>query len=109
MNNNLNTQIFDEISTLESKYGIQITPEIKEELRYKNTDFFDLGEYIYMGMGLCKGHRVVISVTYKIDYCIKKAVQFLQVDPNITFTHINKVKIGELQETLKLPIFFIKK
>ena len=104
----MQTKIFDEITILESLYPIQITKEIQEEIRYKNSDFFDLGEYIYMGMGLCKGHRVVISVGYKIDYCIKKAFQFLEVDPNITFTHINKVKVGELQETLKIPISYTK-
>lgn len=85
----------NEKQILESLYGIEITPEMEAEILYKNSTDFVLGKYIYMGMGLCKDHRVVISVAYKIDYCIKKAIQFLEVDPNITFTHINKVLVGE--------------
>ena len=91
----MNTKIFDEKSLLESQYGVEITPEILTELQLKNREDFKLGEYLYMGMALCNGHRVVISVAYKIDYCIKKAIQFLEADSNIVFTHINKVKVGE--------------
>lgn len=91
----MNTKIFDKKSLLESQYGVEITPEIETEILYKNSTDFQLGKYLYMGMALCKGHRVVISVAYKIDYCIKKAIQFTQKDDNITFTHINKVKVGE--------------
>ena len=77
-------------------------PEIQKELDYiyESGDFV-VGEYIYMAMGLVKDHRVCIAVTYKIDYCIQKAVQFTQVDPNVTFTHINKVKVGELEACQK--------
>lgn len=85
----------NEKQILESLYGIEITPEMEVEILYKNSNDFKLGKYLYMGMGLCGGHRVVISVAYKIDYCIKKAIQFLEVDSNIVFTHINKVKVGE--------------
>ena len=85
----------NEKQILESLYGIEITPEIESEILYKNSADFKLGKYLYMSMGLCKDHRVVISVAYKIDYCIKKAIQFLEVDSNITFTHINKVLVGE--------------
>lgn len=85
----------NEKQILESLYGIEITPEINKELQLKNHPDYPIGKYLYMGMGLCKDHRVVISVAYKIDYCIKKAIQFLKVEPNVTFTHINKVLVGE--------------
>lgn len=72
-------------------------PDIAAELSLIHSDQFQLGEYIYMGMGLVNNHRVCISVAYQIDYCIKKALQFTEHDSNVTFTHINKVKIGELE------------
>lgn len=76
---------------------MRISAVIQQEIDAVALPDFRLGAYIYMGMGLVKGHRVCISVAYKIDYCIKKAEQFVQADPNITFTHINKVKVGELE------------
>ena len=76
---------------------MNLTNEINQEIHLIDTDYFTLGEYIYMAMGLVKNHRVCIAVAYKIDYCIKKALQFAEVDPAITFTHINKVKVGETE------------
>lgn len=72
-----------------------ITEEIQQERELNSSENFRLGEYIYMGMGLVGEHRVCIAVAYKIGYCVKKSVQFINADPNIQFTHINKVKIGE--------------
>lgn len=83
---------------------MKISEEIQKEIDRIETPDFRLGEYIYMGMGLVKGHRVCISVAYKINYCIKKAEQFVQADENVTFTHINKVKVGELEACQK---FFV--
>ena len=74
---------------------MKFTPEIQQEINLINTPEFQLGTYIYMGMALVGEHRVCISVAYKIDYCIKKALQFVEADKNVTFTHINKVKVGE--------------
>ena len=54
-----------------------------------------------MGMGKVKEQTVCIAVAYKIDYSIKKALQFEEADANVVFTHINKVKIGELKEEEK--------
>lgn len=76
--------------------------DIISEIEHSKSDNFQLGEYIYMGMGLTKGHRVCISVAYKIDYCIKKAKQFEEINESVTFTHINKVKIGELERSKKI-------
>lgn len=76
--------------------------DIISEIEHSKSDNFQLGEYIYMGMGLTKGHRVCMSVAYKIDYCIKKAKQFEKINNDVTFTHINKVKIGELERSRKI-------
>ena len=75
--------------------------EIQQEINHIQSDAFQLAEYIYMAMALVKGQRVCIAVAYKIDYCIKKAVQFSELLPEVEFTHINKVKVGELKESKK--------
>lgn len=74
-----------------------MTPQIEKECSYIASDKFILGEYIYMGMAVVKGRRACISVAYKIDYCLKKAKQFAEIDSNVIFTHINKIKVGELE------------
>lgn len=64
-----------------------------------------LGEYIYMGMGKCAGETVCLSVAYKVDYCIKKAKKFEELSGGVvTFTGINKVKVGEVEAEEKLNI-----
>ena len=83
---------------------MNLTPEIEKEIELCNDPEYKLGEYIYMGMALVGTHRVCISVAYKIDYCLKKAKQFLEVDENIHFTHINKVKIGEKEAMQRFVI-----
>ena len=59
---------------------MNLTKAINQEIHLIDTDYFTLGEYIYMAMGLVKKHRVCIAVAYKIDYRIKKALQFPEVD-----------------------------
>ena len=67
------------------------------EIKFTQSPDFKLGEYLYMGMGMCNGHSVCISVAYKIDYCAKKANQFVEASGGqITFDKINKIKVGEL-------------
>ncbi len=57
-----------------------------------------LGEYIYMGMGVINGRRVCISVAYKIDYCVKKAIQFEKARGGmVIFDKVNKARVGELE------------
>ena len=57
-----------------------------------------LGQYIYMGMGKVNGHRVCMSVAYKLDYCVKKALQFERASKHdVLFDKVNKVKIGCLE------------
>lgn len=65
-----------------------------------------IGEYIYMGMGNVNGHRVCMAVAYKLDYCVKKALQFESAlnelndgsAPDVVyFEKVNKVKVGCLE------------
>lgn len=57
-----------------------------------------LGEYIYMGMGTVNGHTVCMSVAYKLDYAIKKALQFERAsDSSVIFDSVNKVRVGKLE------------
>ncbi len=57
-----------------------------------------LGQYIYMGMGIVNGHRVCMSVAYKLDYCVKKAIQFENaLNIGSVFDKVNKVKVGRLE------------
>ena len=77
--------------------------EIIDEVQFTRSENFRLGEFIYMGMGKVREQTVCISVAYKIDYCIKKALQFEEADRNVKFTHINKVKVGELERCKKFP------
>ena len=63
-----------------------------------------LGEYIYMGMGLCNGERVNMATAYKPDYCVKKSLQFENASNGIVqFEKIHKVKIGELVREVSIP------
>ncbi len=77
---------------------------IENEIEISRSEGFKLGEFIYMGMAKVQEKRVCISVAYKIDYCIKKAQQFAEADENVKFTHINKVKIGELMRCQKFEL-----
>jgi len=69
-----------------------------------------LGEYIYMGMGLCGNEIVNISTAYKPDYCVKKALQFQQLSRGVVvFTKIHKVKVGELTREVSIPRNILEK
>ena len=81
-----------------------MNPKLEKEIVWVNSDEFVLGEFIYMAMALVKGKRVCIAVAYKIDYCIKKAREFEKLDSNVIFTHVNKVRVGELMECDKFKI-----
>lgn len=79
--------------------------KIDKELGLYSTADFKLGEYIYLGMAKLKGKTVVISVAYKIDYCITKAKQFVELsDHSLYFYKINKVKVGALEAIASFKI-----
>ncbi|MGP1500665.1 hypothetical protein [Bergeyella cardium] len=71
-----------------------MTKKILKEIDENHTENFKWGEHLYLGMAIVNGHRACISVAYKMDYCVKKALQFMEADPAVVFTHINKFKIG---------------
>lgn len=72
--------------------------KIELELKHIASDDFKLGEYIYLGKGITSNDRsVVLSIGYKIDYAIKKAIQFETEEKSLHFTHISKVRVGELK------------
>ena len=69
-----------------------------------------LGEYIYMGMATCNGHKVTIAVAYKPDYCVKKSLQFVEASEGlVVFQKINKVRIGELEACESYSLESLKK
>ena len=57
-----------------------------------------LGVYIYMAMGRVGLHRCCMAVAYKLDYAVKKALQFERASAAaVIFDKINKVKVGNLE------------
>lgn len=77
-----------------------------DELDFINSDDFELGRYIYMGMAVdFLGKKRCLSVGYKIDFCYQKAKEFADdFKDMITFTHIKKVKVGQLHEESRVII-----
>ncbi|MBS9774988.1 MAG: hypothetical protein KGV59_07545 [Tenacibaculum sp.] len=84
------------------KYN-DITKE--KEMNFVNDKDYKLGTFIYMGMGKCAEKTVCMSVAYKIDYCERKALEFEKATNGLAkFTHINKVKVGELSAIEKFVL-----
>lgn len=55
-----------------------------------------LGEFLYLGMGECNGHKVVMSVGYTLEYADKKAKQFEEVsNQSVRYIDISVIKTGE--------------
>ncbi len=78
---------------------------IEKEIIHCYSKDFVVGEYIYIGMGICNGTKVVLSVAYKLDYAIRKAKAFeTAANGNIYFDSVNKVKIGALEKETKFEI-----
>lgn len=81
------------------------SPRILQELEYiYNDDEFRVAQFLYMAMGKVSDHTVCIGVAYKIDYAIKKALQFVKADDNVRFTHINKIRVGEKEVMERIEI-----
>lgn len=83
---------------------MEYTEDIREEVKHIYGGDFQMGEHIYMGMGKLNGRTVCLSVAYKIDYCFKKATQFVEEDNNLRFSHINKVRVGETSPCCRFDI-----
>lgn len=56
----------------------------------------ELGEYLYLAMGECNGHKVVMAVGYSPEYADKKAKQFEEESKGtVTYLDISEIKTGE--------------
>lgn len=94
------------------------------------TSNFKLGEYLYFAKGVLKKNRnlpgtywedakkgdtsnwqvVSLGYAYKIDYAIKCGFRFLllaNLGTNLVFTHVSKVKVGELETSKRFPIVLV--
>lgn len=94
------------------------------------TSNFKLGEYLYFAKGVIKKNRnltgtywealkkgdtsnwqvVSLGYAYKIDYAIKCGLRFLllaNLGTNLVFTHVSKVKVGELETSKRFPIVLV--
>jgi hypothetical protein len=62
-----------------------------------------LGELLYLAMGECNGHKVVMAVGYTSEYADKKAKQFEEAsDGKIKYIDISVVKTGEKMKYMTL-------
>lgn len=77
---------------------------IKREIAINTELSYKLGSYLYMGMAIKNNQKVCVAVAYRINYCIKKIDQFLNLDPKLQFVHISKIKVGELKACEKFHI-----
>lgn len=54
------------------------------------------GEYLYLAMGKCAGHKVVMGIGYTAEYADKKARQFEEAsDGSVKYEDISVVKTGD--------------
>jgi len=55
-----------------------------------------LGDYLYLAMGDCNGHKVVMAVGYTYEYADKKAKQFEKASlGTVKYSDISVVKSGD--------------
>ena len=62
------------------------------------------GTYFYPAMTDKRERKICIAVAFKMNYCIKKANQFLALDSDLDFIPINKVRVGKLKACEKSNI-----
>lgn len=54
------------------------------------------GDYLYLAMGICAGHKVVMGVGYTPEYADKKARQFEEASSGtVQYQDISVIKNGE--------------
>jgi hypothetical protein len=58
-----------------------------------------LGEYLYLAMGECNGHKVVMGIGYTYDYADKKAKQFEEASQGkVKYIDVSVVKSGDKEK-----------
>ena len=60
------------------------------------THNYEIGEYLFLAMGNCNDHKVVMAVGYKPQYAYKKVLQFQDNADEVEFEDISVIKVGEL-------------
>ncbi|MGB6092666.1 MAG: hypothetical protein WBF83_02785 [Moheibacter sp.] len=74
---------------------IKCSQKILDEIRFNTYCKYKLGDWLYPGMAKKNGKKICISVGYTLNYCIKKSNEILELDDDISFLHISKIKTGE--------------
>lgn len=63
----------------------------------------ELGEYLYLAMGMCDNHKVVMATAYTPEYADKKAKQFeAKSNGLIEYLDISVIKVGEKKKCFTL-------
>lgn len=56
----------------------------------------ELGEYLYLAMGQCNGHKVIMGIGYTYEYADKKAKQFEAASCGaVQYLDVSVVKRGD--------------
>ncbi len=56
----------------------------------------ELGEYLYLAMGQCNGHKVIMGIGYTYEYADKKAKQFEAASCGaVQYLDVSVVKTGD--------------
>ncbi|MDD3771019.1 MAG: hypothetical protein PHC38_00015 [Weeksellaceae bacterium] len=74
---------------------LEMNSKIQKEIEFNQQADYKLGSYLYMGMAFKKNKKVCISIGYTLNYCIKKADEYLNLDSDLSFCHISKIITGE--------------
>jgi len=57
---------------------------------------YTLGEYLYLAMGECNGHKVVMGIGYTYEYADKKAKQFEKASSGaVKYLDVSVLKTGD--------------
>lgn len=65
----------------------------------------ELGDFLYLAMGYCNGHKVVMGVGYTSDYAHKKAKQFEEASNGLVkFKDISVIRNGEKRKCTTISI-----
>lgn len=58
-----------------------------------------LGDYLYLAMGECNGHKVVMGIGYTYEYADKKAKQFEKASSGtVKYLDVSVVKTGDKEK-----------
>jgi hypothetical protein len=65
-----------------------------------------LGTFLYLAMGECDGHKVIMGVGYTPEYANKKAIQFeSKMGGKIVYKDISVIRTGEKMKCNTLDRF----